>query len=82
MVLNYHRDQAAADEVLRTVQALGVPAIAVQADLSRVANIERLFAEAQKAFGCLVIVVANNDTKALVTDAGWYRHRSAYTCRK
>ncbi len=59
VVLNYHRDQAAADEVLRTVQALGVPAIAVQADLSRMADIEHLFVEAQKAFGHLDIVVAN-----------------------
>ncbi|TVT39326.1 SDR family oxidoreductase [Hymenobacter setariae] len=59
VVLNYYRDQAAADEVLRTVQALGVPAIAVQADMSRVADIERLFAEAQRAYGRLDIVVAN-----------------------
>jgi 3-oxoacyl-[acyl-carrier protein] reductase len=59
VVLNYSRDKAAADEVLRTVQALGVPAIAVQADMSQVADIERLFAEAQQAFGRLDIVVAN-----------------------
>lgn len=59
IVINYSRDKASADEVMRNVTAMGVKAIAVQADVSKVADIERLFAEARSAFGKIDIVVAN-----------------------
>lgn len=59
IVINYSKDKASADEVLSNILALGVKAIAVQADVSKVADIERLFAEAKKTFGKIDIVVAN-----------------------
>lgn len=59
IVLNYSRDKIAAEETLNTIQAMGVRAIAIQGDVSKVADIERLFAEAKKVFGKIDIVVAN-----------------------
>lgn len=59
IVLNYSRDKIAAEETLSTIKAMGVNAIAVQGDISKVAEIERLFAEAKKVFGKIDIVVAN-----------------------
>ncbi|MCD0468385.1 SDR family oxidoreductase [Flavobacterium sp. JAS] len=59
IVINYSRDKASADEVLSNVLAMGVKAIAVKADVSKVADLEYLFGEAKKAFGKIDIVVAN-----------------------
>lgn len=59
VVVNYARNKAAADEVVSTIRAMGAPVVAVQADMSRVADIERLFAQARQAFGKIDIVVAN-----------------------
>jgi 3-oxoacyl-[acyl-carrier protein] reductase len=59
IVINYSRDKASADEVLSNVLAMGVKAIAVKADVSKVADLEYLFSEAKNAFGKIDIVVAN-----------------------
>ena len=59
IVINYSRDKASADEVLSNVLAMGVKAIAIKADVSKVADLEYLFNEAKKAFGKIDIVVAN-----------------------
>jgi len=59
IVLNYSRDKASAEEVLNNISAMGARVIAVQADVSKVTDIERLFAEAKKMFGKIDIVVAN-----------------------
>lgn len=59
VVINYSRDKASADEVLSNVLAMGVKAIAIKADVSKVADLEYLFDEAKKAFGKIDIVVAN-----------------------
>jgi len=59
LVLNYSRDKASAEEVLSNVTAMGVKAILVQADVSKVTEIERLFNEGLAAFGKIDIVVAN-----------------------
>ncbi|HEY6900519.1 MAG TPA: SDR family oxidoreductase [Puia sp.] len=59
IVVNYSRDKSSADEVVNNIKALGSKVIAVQADVSKVAEIEKLFAEAIKAFGKLDIIVAN-----------------------
>ncbi|MDR6762709.1 3-oxoacyl-[acyl-carrier protein] reductase [Flavobacterium sp. 2755] len=59
IVINYSKDKASADEVVSNITAMGVKVIAVQADVSVVADIERLFDEAIKAFGKIDIVVAN-----------------------
>ncbi len=59
IVINYSRDKESAAEVESNIKAMGARVIAVQADVSKVADIERLFAEAKKAFGKIDIVVAN-----------------------
>ena len=59
IVINYSRDKASAEEVLSNITAMGVKAISVQADVSKVADLERLFSEAIAAFGKIDIVVAN-----------------------
>src|SRR5689334_16831808 len=59
LVINYSKDKAAADEVVSNIRAMGARVVAVQADVSKVADIERLFAEAKQAFGKIDIVVAN-----------------------
>lgn len=59
IVINYSRDKASADEVVSTIEAMGVRVLAVQADVSKVTDLERLFAESIAAFGKIDIVVAN-----------------------
>ncbi|WP_375419553.1 SDR family oxidoreductase [uncultured Hymenobacter sp.] len=59
LVVNYSKDQASIDKVVSNIKAMGRRVIAVQADMSRVADIERLFTEAKQAFGKIDIVVAN-----------------------
>jgi len=59
IVINYSRDKASADEVVSNIQAMGVKVVSVQADVSKVADIERLFSKAKQAFGKIDIVVAN-----------------------
>lgn len=59
VVINYSKDKPSADEVVSNITAMGAKVIAVQADVSKVADIERLFEEAIRAFGKIDIVVAN-----------------------
>ncbi|MBO9151740.1 SDR family oxidoreductase [Chitinophaga sp. GCM10012297] len=71
LVLNYSRDQRSAEEVLSNVTAMGVKAVLVRADVSKVTEIERLFAEGLAAFGKIDIVVANAGielVETMVTD--------------
>ncbi|QCX74666.1 Glucose 1-dehydrogenase 2 [Streptomyces sp. YIM 121038] len=59
IVINYSRDKSAADEVQKAAEEYGVRAVSVQADVSRVPQIELLFQEALSAFGQIDVVVAN-----------------------
>ena len=59
IVINYSKDIASAKEVISNVEAMGVRAIAVQADVSKLTDVEKLFSEAKKTFGKIDIVVAN-----------------------
>ncbi|VXA91900.1 Short-chain dehydrogenase [Flavobacterium sp. 9AF] len=59
IVLNYSRDIASTDEVEANIKAMGARVISVQADVSKVESIERLFNEAISTFGKIDIVVAN-----------------------
>jgi 3-oxoacyl-[acyl-carrier protein] reductase len=59
IVINYSRDKVSADEVVSNIRAMGVKVIAIQADVSKVAELEKLFSEAKKIFGKIDIVVAN-----------------------
>jgi 3-oxoacyl-[acyl-carrier protein] reductase len=59
IVINYPRDRASADEVLSNIEATGANAIAIQADITRVAELTRMFEEVKRTFGKIDIVVAN-----------------------
>jgi 3-oxoacyl-[acyl-carrier protein] reductase len=59
VVVNYASSKAGADRLVKTITDNEGRAIAVQADLSKPADIKRLFAEAKKAFGRLDILVNN-----------------------
>lgn len=62
-------EQLSADSVPAEIEAMGRRAIGVQADLSKAADVERLFAEAVKAFGRVDILV-NNAGGAIARDSG------------
>ncbi|MER8568522.1 SDR family oxidoreductase [Mesorhizobium sp. M0924] len=59
VVVNYVGNHEAADEVVAAIAGKGGKAIAVQADISSVPDIHRLFDEAESEFGAIDIVVAN-----------------------
>jgi 3-oxoacyl-[acyl-carrier protein] reductase len=59
IILNYSRDKASAEEVVRNIAGMGTKVIAVQADVTRPQEVARLFQEGIKAFGKIDIVVAN-----------------------
>ena len=52
VAVNYHTNAKAAAEVVKDIEAFGARAIAIQGDMGREADIERVFAEADK-FGTL-----------------------------
>ncbi len=59
VVVNYASSREGAEKVVAAIAALGGKAMAVQADVSKKADIDRLFAETKKAFGRLDILVNN-----------------------
>ncbi len=59
VVVNYASARQDADRVVAAITNTGGRAIAVQANVSKKPEIQRLFAEAQKAFGRLDILVNN-----------------------
>jgi len=59
VVVNYASSRAGADKVVAEITANGGEAVAVQADVAKKPDIERLFAETKKAFGALDILVNN-----------------------
>ncbi len=59
VVVNYSSSKQGADRVVEEISGRGGKAIAVQGDVSKQADIERLFSAAQKAFGRLDVLVNN-----------------------
>ncbi|HEY2459764.1 MAG TPA: SDR family oxidoreductase, partial [Candidatus Acidoferrum sp.] len=59
VVVNYASSKEGADRVVKEITAAGGKAIAVQGDVSKQADITRLFAETKKAYGKLNILVNN-----------------------
>jgi 3-oxoacyl-[acyl-carrier protein] reductase len=59
VVVNYASSRAGADKVVETVTKAGGRAVAVQADVSKEADVKRLFGESAKAFGRVDILVNN-----------------------
>src|SRR5271167_913451 len=59
VVVNYASSKAGADRVVSEIAKAGGKAVAVQADLSKEADIRRLFAETKKAYDRVDILVNN-----------------------
>jgi len=59
VVVNYSSSKEGADKVVAEIVAAGGKAVAVHANVAKQADIERLFAETQKAYGKLDILVNN-----------------------
>lgn len=59
VVVNYSSSKEGADRVVAEITGGGGKAVAVQANVAKQAEIERLFAEAKKAFGRVDILVNN-----------------------
>src|SRR4051812_13055595 len=59
VVVNYASSRQGAKKVVGEITAAGGRAVAVQADVSKQADVKRLIAEAAKAFGRLDVLVNN-----------------------
>jgi 3-oxoacyl-[acyl-carrier protein] reductase len=59
VIVNYARDQAGAERVVREITGKGGRAVAVQGDVAQRSDAQRLVAEAKKAFGRLDVLVNN-----------------------
>src|SRR5580693_2894216 len=59
VVVNYASSKAGADAVVKRITQKEGKAVAVQADVSKAEDIQRLFAETKKAFGKVDILVNN-----------------------
>src|SRR5947207_5621011 len=59
VVVNYASDKQGADRLVDQVSKGGGKAVAIQGNVAKKADVERLFAEAEKAFGKIDIVVNN-----------------------
>jgi len=59
VVVNYNNSRAEALATVREIESLGVRALAIRADISRPAQVGRLFRTAHKKFGRLDVLVNN-----------------------
>lgn len=59
VVVNYSSSKAAADRVVNQITSAGGKAIAVQANVAKSQDIERLFAEARRAYGEIDVLINN-----------------------
>jgi 3-oxoacyl-[acyl-carrier protein] reductase len=59
VVVNYASSKDGADRVVAEINGKGGKAIAVQGDVAKAADVQRLFKETQKAFGALDVLVNN-----------------------
>ena len=59
VVINFFRNRAPAEEIVREVKALGRRALLVKADMGNIENLNQLMDEVEKAFGGLDILVNN-----------------------
>ena len=59
VVVNYSRSRQQAEEVVKAVEAMGRRAMAVQADVSKKDDIDRMFDQVEAEFGSVSIMVNN-----------------------
>jgi len=66
VIINYVSSKGPAEEVVAIIEGFGngAKAVAIQADVSKVSEINRLFAEAKAAFGKIDIVMSNSGTES------------------
>src|SRR5690606_22941848 len=62
VVVHYHSSREAADALVAEIGAAGGEAIALRADLSRHAEVERLAEEAEQAFGRVDVLINSAST--------------------
>ena len=79
VVVNYASSRDGADRVVADITAKGGRAVAVQADVARAGDVERLFAESARTFSRLDILVNNAGTYAFLpleqlTETHFHRH--------
>jgi 3-oxoacyl-[acyl-carrier protein] reductase len=79
VVVNYSSSKSGADKVVAGITDAGGKAVAVQADISKRADIERLFLETRAAFGRLDILVNNAGIYEFaplesITEDHFYKH--------
>ena len=79
VIVNYARDRAGADRVVAEISRKGGKAVAVQGDVSKAADLKRLFAEAIRAFGRLDVLVNNAGVYRFgpvesITEGEFHRH--------
>jgi len=79
IVVNYSKSREEADEVVSTIKEMGGRAIAVQCDVSKLEDVEAMFAAAIKEFGKVDILVNNAGIAARgsildTTEETWDRH--------
>ncbi len=60
VVVNYHHNKVAADEVVTEIKALGGEAIAFQADVSKEPEVLAMFTETIKQYGTIDILINNS----------------------
>ena len=59
VVVNYSSSKEGADRIVAEIASKGGKAVAVQGDVSKAADVQRLFKETKKAFGALDVLVNN-----------------------
>ena len=59
VAVNYAADKEGAERTVLEITRGGGQAVAIQADVSKAADVKRLFAETQKAFGSIDVLVNN-----------------------
>jgi 3-oxoacyl-[acyl-carrier protein] reductase len=79
VVVNYASSREGADRVVAEIAGKGGKAIAVQGDVSKAADVRRLFAATKEAFGALDVLVNNAGIYQFgaieaVTEADFHRH--------
>jgi NAD(P)-dependent dehydrogenase (short-subunit alcohol dehydrogenase family) len=62
VVVNYRKSADEANEVVAKIEAAGRKAVAIQADVSKRADVEKMFATAMETFGRVDILVNNAGT--------------------
>ena len=64
VVVNYVKGKAGADEIVAKIESYGSKAVAIQADVSKVPEITKMFEAAKAHFGKINIVCSNSGTES------------------